>query len=86
MDSDLYPDVMAARSLSDLLERTATGLGVDLVTVPDEQGPLTEARIASSVSGLIGEATTAAHAVTLAIAHLPADLGPAVSRAAAADQ
>ncbi|RKE17301.1 DUF6193 family natural product biosynthesis protein [Streptomyces sp. TLI_171] len=48
MDSDLYPDLAAAGSLSALLEQTAAELGVNVVVVPGEWGSLTSAGIASS--------------------------------------
>ncbi|WP_461035502.1 DUF6193 family natural product biosynthesis protein [Streptomyces mayteni] len=50
MDTDLYPDLAAAGSLSALLERVAADLGVALVVVPGTWGSLTSAGIASSVS------------------------------------
>ncbi|MFE0462548.1 DUF6193 family natural product biosynthesis protein [Kitasatospora sp. NPDC058965] len=49
MDSDLYPDIAAAGSLSALLEQTAAESGVPLVVAPGGWGSPTSAAIASSV-------------------------------------
>lgn len=49
MDSDLYPDLVAAGSLATALEQLAAELGVDLTVVPGDWGPLVSAGIASSV-------------------------------------
>ncbi|MFF3787508.1 DUF6193 family natural product biosynthesis protein [Streptomyces sp. NPDC001933] len=49
MDSDLYPDLVAAGSLAAALEQLAAELGVDLTVVPGDWGPLVSAGIASSV-------------------------------------
>jgi hypothetical protein len=49
VDSDLYPDLAAAGSLSALLGQMAAELDVALAVVPGEWGSLTSAGIASSV-------------------------------------
>lgn len=49
MDSDLYPDLVAAGSLAAALEQLAAELGVDLTVVPGDWGPLVSAGIAASV-------------------------------------
>ncbi|WP_030301651.1 DUF6193 family natural product biosynthesis protein [Streptomyces katrae] len=49
VDPHLYPDLAAAGSLAAALERTAAELGVDLMVVPGDGGPLVSAGIASSV-------------------------------------
>ncbi|WP_405803511.1 DUF6193 family natural product biosynthesis protein [Streptomyces sp. NBC_00210] len=51
MDSDLYPDLAAAGSLTAALEQLAAELGVDLMVVPHEGGSPVTAGIASSVPG-----------------------------------
>ncbi|MFF8271447.1 DUF6193 family natural product biosynthesis protein [Streptomyces sp. NPDC016562] len=49
MNSDLYPDLVAAGSLAGALEQLAADLDVDLVVVPGDWGTLVSAGIAASV-------------------------------------
>ncbi|MFI5678899.1 DUF6193 family natural product biosynthesis protein [Streptomyces cellulosae] len=51
MNSDLYPDLVAAGGLAAALEQMASDLGVDLTAVPLEGGSLVTAGIASSIPG-----------------------------------
>ncbi|MGW6606055.1 hypothetical protein [Streptomyces sp. NPDC055036] len=51
MDSDLYPDLAAAGSLTAALEQLAARLGADLTVVPHDGGPPVTAAIASSAPG-----------------------------------
>ncbi|MFJ9100649.1 DUF6193 family natural product biosynthesis protein [Streptomyces sp. NPDC102405] len=49
MNSDLYPDLAAAGSLAAALDQVAAELGVDLVTLPGDWGPVVSASIAALV-------------------------------------
>jgi hypothetical protein len=49
VSSDLYPDLAAAGSLAAALDQVAADLGVDLVTVPGDWGPVVSAGIAALV-------------------------------------
>jgi hypothetical protein len=49
VNSDLYPDLVAAGSLASALEHVAAGLGVELVVVPGSWGPSVSAGIVASV-------------------------------------
>ncbi|MFF2186284.1 DUF6193 family natural product biosynthesis protein [Streptomyces sp. NPDC058155] len=51
VDSDLYPDLAAAGSLTAALEQLAAELGIDLILVPGEGASPVTAGIASSVPG-----------------------------------
>ncbi|MFD8410889.1 DUF6193 family natural product biosynthesis protein [Streptomyces sp. NPDC059650] len=51
MDSELYPDLAAAGSLTAALEQRAAELAVELMLVPHEGGSAVTAGIASSVPG-----------------------------------
>ncbi|MEU3727382.1 DUF6193 family natural product biosynthesis protein [Streptomyces sp. NPDC031705] len=49
MNSELYPELVAAGSLAAALERLAADLGVDLAVLPGDWGALVSAGIAASV-------------------------------------
>ncbi|MER8199205.1 hypothetical protein ABTY00_35360 [Streptomyces microflavus] len=51
MNSDLYPDLAAAGSLTAALQQLAAQLGLDLTVVAHEGGSPVTAAIASSVPG-----------------------------------